>query len=475
MGKLLLLMVCIVSGFVNAASGDGKYGSAQVFNVSRTPAFPVKGADFTVDRMSLPYELIDSSDPFFGINERYTIGTGQYATIEDIDNTDDCDYRIVLKEDDGTLIRVLQPNGSVYGLGDEGFLHVSEPGGIGTFFANDVGYNLDDSLTYTPDTEKATCIEFESYELNSTPIYNPYAPNISGTPQTIITLSTEFSFKPTVTDSDTALSALNFSIKNKPDWMTFIAATGELYGMPTGLGTYSDIEIIVSDGTFTVSLSPFSVTVVDGSIETSVSGGSMSVISILLGVMVAVVRRRKQFAMPLLLAMLPMKGVAAENQNWYLGVGGGVAKVKPEVNVVDYERDKDSSPVLMLNAGYCFTEKYCLDAKYTHVNNFEIASSNDSIYLDYHVTSVGVKYTPFLQLDYFTPYVIAGASYFNVNSASSLVETEEDVRFSYGIGAKVYEKDNVALLIDAMRHAKDLSSFTLSVQYNFSNESAENR
>lgn len=471
MKKYFLAALCAVSSIATAGVEDGKWGSAQVFDVQRSPATPVQGSSFTVSSMRAPYE-------FDGMSSiQYSIASNQYVAIVDTDPAiGTCSYQLLLKNSDDTTVRVLQQGGQIWGLGNEGFLHISDPGNYGTFFANSTGFNYGDSFTYTPDTSEATCAQVEAYTPNQTPLYIPSPPLISGTPKRRITLSTEFIFTPTVTDADTEVSALTFSVENKPDWMSFIEETGELYGVPSELGTYSKIKISVSDGTNTVSLAPFDVEVIDGSIDTSVSGGAVGMISILLGTILTAIRRRKYFAMPLLLAILPMKNsVAAENQNWYLGVGGGVAKVKPDVNVVDYERDKDSSPILLLNAGYCFTGKYCLDAKYTHVNNFEIAGSNDSVYLGYHVTSLGAKYTPFLQFDYFTPYIIAGASYFNVNSSSSLVETEQDVRFSYGIGAKIYESENISLLFDAMRHAKDLSSFTLSVQYTFSSENAENR
>ncbi len=471
MKKYFLAALCAVSSIAAAGVEDGKWGSAQVFDVQRSPATPVQGSSFTVSSMRAPYEFDGMS------STQYSIASNQYVAIVDTDPAiGTCSYQLLLKNSDGTTVRVLQQGGQIWGLGDEGFLHISDPGDYGTFFANSAGFNYGDSFTYTPDTSDASCAQVEAYTANQTPLYLSSPPVISGTPKRRITLSTEFVFIPTVNDVDTDASALVFSVENKPGWMSFIESTGELYGAPSELGTYSNIKISVSDGTNTVSLTPFAVEVVDGSIETSVSGGSIGVFNILLGAMFVIIRRRKYLSMSLLLGMFPIQNsVASENQNWYLGVGGGVAKVKPDVNVVDYERDKDSSPIVLLNAGYCFTEKYCLDAKYTHVNNFEIAGSNDSVYLDYHVTSLGAKYTPFLQFDYFTPYIIAGASYFNVNSSSSLVETEQDVRFSYGIGAKVYESENIALLFDAMRHAKDLNSFTLSVQYTFSNESAENR
>jgi len=60
-------------------------------------------------------------------------------------------------------------------------------------------------------------------------------------------------------DDDT----LTFSITNKPTWATFTSATGMLSGTPASnnVGTTSGIVISVSDGTETVSLPAFSLTV----------------------------------------------------------------------------------------------------------------------------------------------------------------------------------------------------------------------
>jgi len=84
------------------------------------------------------------------------------------------------------------------------------------------------------------------------------APVISGTPASGTSTGTYYSFTPTVSDADS--NTLTFSIVNKPSWATFSAVTGMLSGTPTA-GTYNDIQISVSDGTFTTLLSAFSITV----------------------------------------------------------------------------------------------------------------------------------------------------------------------------------------------------------------------
>jgi hypothetical protein len=52
-------------------------------------------------------------------------------------------------------------------------------------------------------------------------------------------------------------------VQNRPTWATFNTATGRLTGTPTAsqLGTFSNVRITVSDGTATVSLAAFAITV----------------------------------------------------------------------------------------------------------------------------------------------------------------------------------------------------------------------
>ena len=70
-----------------------------------------------------------------------------------------------------------------------------------------------------------------------------------------------YAFTPTVTQRFD--HPLKFSIENKPSWASFGLKRGSLYGTPllAHAGTYSDIRISVSDGTHSVTLPPFSITV----------------------------------------------------------------------------------------------------------------------------------------------------------------------------------------------------------------------
>jgi len=87
------------------------------------------------------------------------------------------------------------------------------------------------------------------------------APTISGTPATTIVEGQAYSFTPTASDPDG--DTLSFTITNRPSWATFNASNGMLSGTPGAgtVGTYSNIQIQVNDGTVETSLPAFSIAV----------------------------------------------------------------------------------------------------------------------------------------------------------------------------------------------------------------------
>jgi hypothetical protein len=89
------------------------------------------------------------------------------------------------------------------------------------------------------------------------------APTISGTPVTTAKISLPYSFQPTARDPDG--DRLTFQIRSKPDWATFSTSTGRLQGTPPAgsYGTFTGIQITVTDGKTTTEMAPFSITVVD--------------------------------------------------------------------------------------------------------------------------------------------------------------------------------------------------------------------
>ena len=83
------------------------------------------------------------------------------------------------------------------------------------------------------------------------------APSISGVASPTATVGQAYSFQPTASDPEG--KKLTFSITGKPGWATFDASTGRLAGTPgaSDAGTSSNVVISVSDGTNTVSLASF--------------------------------------------------------------------------------------------------------------------------------------------------------------------------------------------------------------------------
>ncbi|MFY8274173.1 Ig-like domain-containing protein [Pseudoalteromonas sp. SSDWG2] len=98
------------------------------------------------------------------------------------------------------------------------------------------------------------------------------APTISGTPATSVTSSQAYSFVPTASDPDG--DVLTFSITNKPTWASFDTTTGALSGTPTlnDVGSYSAVQISVSDGALSAQLAPFSIEVVAENQAPTISG-----------------------------------------------------------------------------------------------------------------------------------------------------------------------------------------------------------
>ncbi len=89
------------------------------------------------------------------------------------------------------------------------------------------------------------------------------APSISGNPITTAKVSLAYSFQPVASDPDG--DKLSFAITSQPDWATFSTTTGKLSGTPPegSAGTFTGVQITVSDGKTTTALAPFSINVVE--------------------------------------------------------------------------------------------------------------------------------------------------------------------------------------------------------------------
>ncbi|WP_144213690.1 putative Ig domain-containing protein [Shewanella donghaensis] len=99
------------------------------------------------------------------------------------------------------------------------------------------------------------------------------APSISGSPSLTVNQDSAYSFTPIANDVDTG-DNLAFSIMNKPSWANFSSVNGALTGTPSNddIGTSTGIIIAVSDGTVTVPLASFSITVENVNDAPSISG-----------------------------------------------------------------------------------------------------------------------------------------------------------------------------------------------------------
>jgi Putative Ig domain len=91
-------------------------------------------------------------------------------------------------------------------------------------------------------------------------VNNP--PTIAGTPPTSAAVGKPYTFVPTGDDADD--DTLSFTIDNKPSWITFTPATGQMTGTPTSsdVGTTNGIVIHVSDGQASADLPAFNLQVI---------------------------------------------------------------------------------------------------------------------------------------------------------------------------------------------------------------------
>lgn len=82
-------------------------------------------------------------------------------------------------------------------------------------------------------------------------------PTLSGTPTTSMYTNTTYAFRPVAADPEGR--TLKFSIVNKPSWGVFNVNNGSLGGYPKSPGSWSNIQIRVSDGVNTTALPAFSI------------------------------------------------------------------------------------------------------------------------------------------------------------------------------------------------------------------------
>ena len=106
------------------------------------------------------------------------------------------------------------------------------------------------------------------------------APVIGGNPASNVTANSAYSFTPSASDADG--DSLQFSVQNLPIWANFNSATGTLSGTPSDLhvGSYSNIQISVSDGQVSAAGSPFSIQVLSDNHAPPISGTPASSVTV---------------------------------------------------------------------------------------------------------------------------------------------------------------------------------------------------
>jgi len=107
-------------------------------------------------------------------------------------------------------------------------------------------------------------------------------PTITGAPAATVTALAAYTFTPAASSPRGAI--LSFSVQNLPSWATFNATTGQVWGTPStaNIGSFANITIVVSDGTGTATLAPFTIKVnpvppptISGAAATSVVVGQV--------------------------------------------------------------------------------------------------------------------------------------------------------------------------------------------------------
>ena len=121
-----------------------------------------------------------------------------------------------------------------------------------------IGCNSDSS---TSSSVSATQPASGSTPSTNTTVRTNSSPTISGTPPAVVLVGNTYIFQPMGRDANG--DTLTYSVKNLPSWASFDATTGLISGTPGAMqvGTYTNVQVTVTDGLASVSLDPFSIAV----------------------------------------------------------------------------------------------------------------------------------------------------------------------------------------------------------------------
>lgn len=175
-GLVSVFTVLIAALFITASFGKaankatesglytGKYSIDQVFDVQRSPAYPVAGQQFTASNFVAPYDAnAGDGTSIDWTNNRYVKFefVGLYNDIKDRPNSmvrahdsfaqgaNPPVVALKLYEANGKLVKTVSATGFVWGLSDEGFLFTAYDKGndFGYFITNKGAYDYGASLT----------------------------------------------------------------------------------------------------------------------------------------------------------------------------------------------------------------------------------------------------------------------------------------------------------------------------------------
>lgn len=174
MKKLLLLVFFALGSLINTSAisdidllrnsislFQNKYYKEHVWDVQRSPAYPVAGSNWRLSNFKNPFDRSTSNPIDWGTNndrylmfdiaEAFSTGTGYYSAFnykDDIKNTGDYALVLCLYEADGTFVKRICEYSQIYGFGDVGFVAVQEAH-YGTLFTNE-GFTTGATVNYIP-------------------------------------------------------------------------------------------------------------------------------------------------------------------------------------------------------------------------------------------------------------------------------------------------------------------------------------
>ncbi|MDO7084179.1 tandem-95 repeat protein [Pseudocolwellia sp. AS88] len=247
---------------VGAASNGTAVLNTTTNNIDYTPSGAFSGVD------TFSYTIKDStgatSNPAtVSVTVTFVAGPANVAPTAGDDSAN-------VQEDSSIIINVLANDSdsdgtlntnsvSIVAMPSDGIISVNMTTGAITYTPN-ANFNGSDTFSYNVKDNSNDTSNTATVAITVTAVAD--VPVISGVPTGSINEDETYSFTPSVT-SDDGNVIFTFSIENKPSWAVFDTTTGRLTGTPTNadVGTFSNIQITVSDGTNQASLPDFSLVV----------------------------------------------------------------------------------------------------------------------------------------------------------------------------------------------------------------------